>query len=152
MENKRLFGKICYLHRQMCRENTAILLEYGVTPVQMHAMIFINKSAADGLKVCQKDVEKEVNLRASSVSTLISNLENDGFLIRTVAEGDARTKFLELTQKGKDVCLKDKLIMEQCDGAIQAALTEMEQEEFEKLLKKIIADISKQKESEDKNL
>lgn len=141
-ENKRLFGKLCYLHRQMCRENNQLFAEYGVTPVQMHALIYIRKSEKAGLKVCQKDVERQINLRPSSVSTLISNLEKDGFLIRTVSEGDARSKYLELTEKGKCLCIKDKLFMESCDGAIQNALTENEQNEFEKLLQKIIDSIS----------
>ena len=142
MENKRLFGKMCYLHRQMCRDNNQLFAEYGVTPVQMHALIFIHRQTKSGEKVCQKDVEKVVNLRPSSVSTLLSNLEKEGFLVRTVSEGDARTKYLELTEKGKYVCIKDKLFMESCDGAIQTALTEGEQQEFDRLLQKIIDTIS----------
>lgn len=141
-ENKRLFGKLCYLHRQMRRENNQLFTEYGVTPVQMHALIFIHKSVKSGQRVCQKDVEKQINLRPSSVSTLISNLEKDGFLVRTVSDGDARSKYLELTEKGKYVCIKDKLFMDSCDSAIQNALTEEEQEVFEKLLQKIIDKIT----------
>ena len=141
-ENKRLFGKLCYLHRQMCRENNQLFTEYGVTPVQMHALIFIHKSVKAGQRVCQKDVEKQINLRPSSVSTLISNLEKDGFLVRTVSDGDARSKDLEITEKGKYVCIKDKLFMDSCDSAIQNALTEDEQEVFEKLLQKIINKIT----------
>lgn len=144
MENKRLFGKICYLHRQMCRENNSLFSENDITPVQLHALTFINRSSANGESVCQKDVEKKINLRASSVSSLISNLERNGFLIRTVSEGDARTKFIELTEKGKAVCFKNKQLMDECDGIIQAALTEEEQEEFEHLLNKILDSFSKQ--------
>ena len=81
-------------------------------------------------------------MRPSSVSTLISNLEKDGFLVRTVSDGDARSKYLELTEKGKYVCIKDKLFMDSCDSAIQNALTEEEQEVFEKLLQKIIDKIT----------
>ena len=125
----------------MRRENNQLFAEYGVTPVQMHALIFIHSNAAHGERVCQKDVEKQINLRASSVSTLLSKLEKDGFLVRTVSEDDARTKYLELTEKGKCVCIKDKMFMEKCDGAIQSALTEEEQSQFETLLEKIIQTI-----------
>lgn len=144
MENKRLFGKLCRLHRQMCRQNNQLFGEYGISPVQVHAMIFIHVSSKQGKKVCQKDVEREVNLRPSSVSSLLSNLEKDGFLVRTVSDGDARTKRLELTEKGKSVCLKDKRLMDSCDGAIQSALTEEEQDEFDKLLNKILNSIQEQ--------
>ncbi len=142
MQNKRLFGKLCYLHRQMCRENNQLFAEYGVTPVQMHALISVQRGIKEGKAVCQKDVEKQINLRPSSVSTLISNLERDGFLIRTVSDGDARTKRLELTDKGRDLCIKDKMLMDSCDGAIQSALTEDEQNQFEKLLNKILSSIA----------
>ncbi|MCI9561276.1 MAG: winged helix-turn-helix transcriptional regulator [Clostridia bacterium] len=92
--------------------------------------------------MCQKDVERQINLRPSSVSTLISNLEKDGFLKRTVSEGDARSKYLELTEKGRYICIKEKLFMDSCDSAIQNALSPQEQEELEKLLQKIIDSIS----------
>lgn len=144
MENKRLFGKLCYLHREMCRENNVLFAENGISPVQLHAMIFIHKSMNSGERVCQKDVEKHVNLRASSVSSLLSNLERGGFLVRKIAEGDARTKYIELTEKGKEICIKNKLLVDKCDGVIQTALTEEEQTEFEILLNKILNSISDQ--------
>lgn len=145
MENKRLYDKICYLHRQIYRENIQLFAKFGVSPVQMHAMVFIRKKAVQNVKVMQKDVEKFINLRASSVSTLISNLERKGFITRNVAEGDARAKFIELTEKGNNICLKDKQLMEKSDKAIQSALTEEEQEEFERLLTKIIDSVSENK-------
>lgn len=142
MENKRLYGKMCYLHRQMYRENIQLFAKFGVSPVQMHAMVFIRKSTMEGVKVMQRDVEKFINLRASSVSTLISNLESKGFITRTVSEGDGRAKYIELTEKGNSICLKDRQLMEKCDGAIQSALDKDEQEELERLLTKIIDSVS----------
>ena len=143
MENKRLYGKMCFLHRQMYRENIQLFAKYVVSPVQMHAMVFIRKCSMKGEKVMQKDVEKFINLRASSVSTLISNLESKGFITRTVSEGDGRARYIELTEKGNNICLKDKQLMEKCDGAIQSALDKDEQVEFERLLTKIIDSVSK---------
>lgn len=144
-EDKRLYGKICYIHRQMCRENSQLFSEYGISPVQLHALVFIEKMTQSGERVCQKDIERKINLRPSSISTLISNLERDGFLTRTVSEGDARTKYLALTEKGKNVCFKDRLLMDRCDGAISAALSEDEQKDFDFLLTKIISTISDNK-------
>ena len=142
MQNKRLFGKICYLERQMCRESHQLFAEYGVSPVQMRTLIFIHVNELNGTAVCQKDIEKQLNLRASSVSTLLGNLEQDGFIARAVSDGDARIKNLTLTEKGKGVCEKNKLIFDKCDGVIQAALTEEEQKQFEALIEKIIKTIS----------
>lgn len=128
----------------MCRDNNLLFAEYGITPVQLHALICIRKAMKSGERVCQKDIEKEVNLRASSVSALLTNLEKGNFVVRTVAEDDARTKFIELTEKGSDICKKNKLLIDNCDVLIQSALTEDEQNQFEKLLNKILDSISKQ--------
>ncbi|MDE7439937.1 MAG: winged helix DNA-binding protein [Clostridia bacterium] len=144
MENKRLYGLLCCLHRQMSRDNHKLFSEYGITHVQMHAMVFIQRETMEGRRVCQKDIEKQVYLRASAMSTMLTNLEKSGFIVRTVSEGDARTKYVTLTEKGKNVCLKNKLFMEKCDGIVQSALTEEEQETFKNLLLKIMAETEKE--------
>ena len=134
----------------MSRENNYMFSEYGITPIQMHVLIFVHKSVNEGKSVCQKDIEKYINLRASSVSSLVGTLEKTGLIMRTVSEGDARTKFVTLTEKGTDVCIKNKLLMEKCDALVQSALTDEEQEIFNSLLNKILAEIQKQ-EKEVKN-
>ena len=68
MENKRLFGLVCYLHRQMSRENNYIFADYGITPIQLNALMFTYVKNKNDEKVCQRDIERHVNLRPSSVS------------------------------------------------------------------------------------
>lgn len=125
----------------MSRENSCLFAEHGITPVQMHVLAFIAKQTDRKMCVCQRDIEKHVNLRASSVSTLLGTLEKNGYLKRMVADGDARTKYVTLTEEGKSICDKNKLLMDKCDGVVQTALSEEEQETFKDLLNKIIAHI-----------
>lgn len=141
MESKRLFGKMCFLHRQLSRENLKLFAEAGITPVQMHTLNILHVSSINGTRICQKDIEKTINLRPSSVSTLLSKLEKGGFIKRTQAEGDARAKWLELTGKGEEVCIKGKLVMDGCDSLVETALSEEEQNEFSRLIDKIINNI-----------
>lgn len=143
MENKRLFGKICYIHRQMRRDNNFLFAEYGLSPVQVHAMTYVHRSMQTGENICQKDIEKIINLRASSVSSLLSSLEKGGFIERNVSSGDARTKFITLTEKGLYVCEKNKQVIDTCDNIIESALEEDEREEFSDLLDKIIGKIER---------
>lgn len=125
----------------MQRENNSLFSEYDLNPGQMNVLVFVHIKAKNKQKVCQRDVEKYINLRASSVSILLKSLEKNGFIVRTVAEGDARTKYITLTEQGKSICIKNKLLMEKCDALIEAALTEEEQQDFNDLLNKIIAKI-----------
>lgn len=138
MENKRLFAKICSLHRRMSRENIKLFSEYGITPIQMQTLVFVHINTEKGNLICQKDIENYVTIRASSVSTMLRTLEKSGLIERSFADGDARTKIVSLTEKGLGVCLKNKLLMEKCDVLVQNALTEAEQAEFENLLNKIL--------------
>lgn len=128
----------------MSRENNFIFSEYGITPIQMQVLVYVHLNTKEGKRVCQKDIEKHINLRPSSVSTMLCTLEKTGLIVRTVADGDARTKYVTITEKGKTVCIKNKLLMDKCDILVQSALTSEEQEKFDALLDKILAEIEKQ--------
>lgn len=138
MENKRLYGKINFVGKQLARAHCPV---DGVTPMRMHVLVYILKNSEKGIKVCQKDVEREVNLRASSVSSLLQGLESDGYITRKIASGDARTKYIELTERGKKVCEDGKRMMDECDDLVARALTEEEQEQLAAILDKIVESI-----------
>lgn len=138
MENKRLYGKINFIGKQLARAHCQI---EGITPMRMHTLVYILKCSEKGKKVCQKDVEREVNLRASSVSSLLQGLESEGYITRTVSIGDARAKYIELTEKGVDVCENGKRMMDECDELVARALTDSEQEQLAVILDKIVESI-----------
>ncbi len=144
MENKKLFGLICYLQRQMRRENNNLFADYGITPIQLDSLVYVYVQNKSGKNVCQKGIEKYVNLRPSSTSSLLNTLEKSGFIKRTVAEDDARTKYVTLTEKGESLCVRNKMLVDKCDAVIQCALSEAEQATLKNLLKKIITEIDKQ--------
>ena len=137
MENRRLFGLMCYVNREMERRNSENLSSVGLTGAQLQALVYVPRNSLKGIKVCQRDVERELNLRASSVSALLANLTSDGYVTRNYADGNARTKFIELTEKGEKLCLKNRELMDKCDAIIQDALTEDEQMQLRELLIKI---------------
>lgn len=139
MENKRLFGKICCLHRELSRQSHINLSDFGVTGVQLHTLVFVMVESLCGHSVCQRDIERQTGLRASSVSTLLGNLEKNGFISRTQSAEDARTKTIVLTGKGRELCAKNKIVMDRCDRLVESALTEEEQTLLNVLLDKILS-------------
>ena len=141
MENRRLFGLICYVHREIERRNSECLSSFGISGVQLQTLVFVHRNALEGKKVCQRDIEHILNLRPSSVSTLISNLTAEGYVMRTSSEGDARIKNIELTQKGEELCLKNRELMDKCDEVIQNALNEEERAALHALLLKVIQNL-----------
>ncbi|MCD8371753.1 MAG: MarR family winged helix-turn-helix transcriptional regulator [Clostridia bacterium] len=141
MENERLFGLIQYVNREMERQGSFNLSSLGVSGAQFQALVFIHISEKNKKEVCQRDIERELNLRPSTVSTLIKNLENGGYLTRSYSQGDARQKFVELTDKGREICLLNKEMMDKNDALIQDLLTPPEQEELKRILLKIVSAI-----------
>ena len=142
MENRRLFGLMCYVNREMERRNSENLSSVGITGAQLQTLVFVHRSALRGERVCQRDVERELNLRASSVSTMLAGLTSCGYITRSFAEGDNRKKFIELTEKGEDLCKRNRELMDKCDAIIQDALTDEEQVRFKELLIKIFNHIN----------
>lgn len=141
MENRRLFGLICYVHREIERRNSVSLSSFGISGVQLQTLVYVHMNATSGKKVCQRDVERVLNLRPSSVSTLISNLTAEGYVMRTSSEGDARVKYIELTPKGEELCLKNRELMDKCDEIIQSALNAEERASLQSLLLKIMKNL-----------
>lgn len=137
MENKKLYGLLCCLQRTLSRKNNVNFASLGVSPVQLQAMMFVHCATKRNKTVCQRDIEKEINLRASSVSTMLVNLEKNGYITRNFSVGDARSKNITLTEKGIAVCKQNKLLFEKCDADLQNALTEEEQAQLKQLILKV---------------
>jgi DNA-binding MarR family transcriptional regulator len=122
----------------LSRANLNAANEQGVSGAAMHALIFVHKSTTSNIAVCQRDIEREIGLRPSSVSSMLANLEKDGYICRNQVEGDARTKYITLTNKGEELCFKNKQLMDSCDELVESALTEEEQTTLKELLTKIL--------------
>ncbi len=88
--------------------------------------------------ILEKDVSTFFNLRKSSVSELISSLENDGFIERVRSENDAICKHLVLTNKGLEAYKDGLNHLNEVQNDVVQTLTEEEQIELNSLLDKII--------------
>lgn len=70
----------------------------GLTGIQSRILSYI--AGAKDQAIFQRDIEQRFGIRRSSVTSVISNLEQNGFLLRQAVPGDARLKKLVLTEKG----------------------------------------------------
>lgn len=93
----RTMQNIANRFRRLADENLA---RRGITSTQVHVLAYISRHDEKG-GVPQKDLETAFQIRRSSVSAVISNMEKGGWITRTGAEGDGRVKILSLTEKGK---------------------------------------------------
>ncbi len=132
---------ISALQREMSRQNNAKLLSYGVSPVQLHCLIIAHIGEQKGETVCQRDIEKELRLRASSVSAMLAILEKKAFITRRYADGNARLKEVALTDLGRQLCIANKQMVDECDEMFSRVLSDEESKELSRLLEKVLSSI-----------
>ena len=123
------------LGREIC--STANIIRRSMASLCGHRMVqkfsgnngwiigFISKKQEKGEPAYSKDIEKEFNLRRSTVSMVIKLMESKGLIERKSVEADGRLKQLTLTDKAKEI-----------DGFVKKDIAETEQ--------KIMQNISKE--------
>lgn len=87
--------KISHMIKQY---NNKDLEEYGLTNQQARIIgyLWFNKDN----DINQKMIEQEIGIKGSSVTSLIQNLEKQGFITRIKDKNDGRNNVLILTEKG----------------------------------------------------
>ena len=108
---------------------------YGLSNQQARILMYMSKHNIRGQqKIKRKDLENFLNLKGSSVTSLMNGLEKNGFIERVPSEDDARRKILSLTPKAKELVAQMDLIFEATDNQLQEGMSEEEKMTFRLLL------------------
>ncbi|PKP48734.1 MAG: MarR family transcriptional regulator [Bacteroidetes bacterium HGW-Bacteroidetes-12] len=78
--------------------------KFGVTPIQIQVLIFINFHSEEKCKVTY--LAKEFNMAKPTVSDTIKTLEEKGFIEKKHLKSDSRSYLIQLTKKGKALANK----------------------------------------------
>lgn len=135
--------KIANLFRRLADEN---LNQEGITVSQLRVLIYISRKDKEG-KVYQRDLEEYLDIRRSSVTGLLQNMEKNGILLRTPCESDARSKEIVLTEKGR---VLDERLKEYITNLEEEILKGFSQEEKE-LLKNLLLRLGENLENAERN-
>lgn len=76
--------------------------QFGVTGVQARIIGFVYHRSQKK-DIFQKDIEEELNIRRSSVTSVLKLMEKNGYIKRVSVSEDARLKKIILTEKGLDI-------------------------------------------------
>lgn len=79
---------------------------YQLTPVQIVIIKYLVKNKNN--IVYQKDIEKKLGLRKSTISGILSTMIKNGIITRTESTIDLRSKEIKLTDKGIELDKKMK--------------------------------------------
>ncbi len=111
------------------------LTMFGLSNQQARILMYLAKHNIRGQKnIKRKDLENFLNLKGSSVTSLMNGLEKNGFLERIQSDNDARRKEISLTPKAKQLVEQMDLIFEATDNQLQEGMSEEEKMTFRLLL------------------
>lgn len=118
------------------------LVKQNTTIEQVKIMRFLRENNEEA-SAYQKDVELFFNIKRSSVTNILNNMEKSGLLTREGIESDARIKKVRLTEKGKELSISLKGFILNLEGVIVDGMSEEEKAVFKKLLIKSLDNVEK---------
>lgn len=131
MVQRHLAKELHQASNRLRRRIDRISLAHGLTGPQGMVLAFLSWHSQP---VVQRDVEQEFDVRRSTVSCLLTQLEKDGFIRRESVEGDARLRRLVVTQKGLEAHRAVNAEVVRYEQQVLDTLTPEEQETFFRLL------------------
>lgn len=140
MEERMLMEKYDKLNRKMHRYFSSYFVGTSLTSIQALALhfIIIESKTRD---IFQKDLEEFLEIKPSSVTSLINNLERNGYLRRESLADDGRYKKLVLTDK--TLAVQDE-ILNRIDDYMKSMFIGISDEDlkvFEKVIMQMTANI-----------
>lgn len=132
-DEKKLMEKYDKLNRRMLRYFSSFFTDTQITSIQGFILhyIIIESEARD---IFPKDLEEFLEIKGSSVTSLISNLERNGYLRRESLDSDRRYKKLVLTEQ--TLAIKDDITsrVNEYMHSMFAGISEDDLEVFEKVI------------------
>lgn len=114
----------------------SVALKYGLTGKQFFILGFVLKQSKKR-EITQKDIENFGNVRKSSVSSIISNLEKSGFIVRKPSEKDSRVNIILPTEKAYEIERKINAKKKKVENEIFSCFSEDEIEKCGQLLSEL---------------
>lgn len=122
---------------QIKRSIDGIAAKYGITGMQSRILNQLMYAEHTGQHVYHRDIEKIFGIRRSTVTSVVSHLEQNGYIVRKQASGDARLKELVLTEKGRTVTQQMDCAIHEFDEFLAGCFTPEEEAQLIAMLKTI---------------
>lgn len=99
--------------------------------------------------VFQRDIEQHFNIRRSTATGMLQNLEQKGYLVREPVPQDARLKRIVLTEKARNVNRQVQGIIDAFHEELEFGITPEEKEIFLRVADKIMDNLSEERKNGD---
>lgn len=116
---------------------------YGLTFEQAKLLEYVHHHEEKG--VSQKDLERAFNRKGSSISSIVYNLEKNGFIERKTDVKDERRKIISLQEKGRVLIEDFDTFFAQMEKVMMKGLSGEDQEKLFALLKTVNLNLDEQR-------
>lgn len=120
------------IHRMLGKETA----KFGLTGVQGRILGFVHHESKNR-DVFQRDIEEELDIRRSSVTSVLQLMEKNGFIKRESVSEDARLKRIILTEKGLEIHFKVVDCIDKFEKSLRDELSEEELNIFLQLIHRL---------------
>lgn len=138
MKEKEIMEKYDKLNRKMNRYFASYFTETPLTSIQALVLHYLITESAKR-DIFPKDLEEFLEIKPSSVTSLIANLERNGYLRRESLPNDGRYKKLVLTDKTFKI---RNDISNRINSYMISIFTDISEEDL-KVFEKVIAQMTK---------
>jgi len=111
------------------------LLPYGITNQQARLLGDLDDQLKREEEIVQKDLERMMKLRGSSITSLLQGLERKGFISRSTGNEDGRTKQVDITEKGRAVIQEVESSFLELEQLLVGGMSEEEKATYLRLLR-----------------
>ncbi len=107
---KRICKDIHRVSNKLGRKIDSIICKQSLTHSQYAIISYVYNNIDND--VFQRDIEEEFGIRRSSVSAMLTTLEDKDYIIRSSVTQDARLKKISITERGMNIVIKSRIIIE----------------------------------------
>ncbi len=98
----------------------------------------------------QIEIAKKVCVKPSTMAVVLHKMEKNGLIEKKIDKNDRRVFYISLTEKGKEIAEKTKLIMKELEDRLTDSLTSEEKENLLNCLNKVVLNLEQISENKDK--
>ena len=113
---------------------------YDITPVQSHILMFL-KQVEGQREITQRDLERELRLKPSTVNGLVERMEERSFIRRQTSKNDGRCRLVQLTDAGHALADEFEESFHQAEAYLSSEFTAEEEAQLRALLTRLIINL-----------
>ncbi len=132
LTSEKLYSNFYRLYGKLKKKSDKI--DIPISPGQLRFLAGVKSEAP----ITQKKLQEQFCIKASSLSTGMAKLEEEGFLIRKRDEKDKRNMIIDITQKGIKLVEDNYDTQKKLSKEFFDVLSEEEQKTLQELILKLI--------------